>query len=440
MTHEPNHSDDTEGEQNGSITPVDISRRDVTKGIGLAGIGLGSTAGYSGSVVAQESVWVDDFSFGNARGWLDSVGNEPPVSEDSDSGTYSLLSETAEDHYRGTWENGPILDMSEEFIVNATFKYNWISGSRTDRHVRLGLEPDGGDSFAFIQFNAPEDIIFLGEDRTEVVPSTDIDRSMSGASEYEEEWINVELYSDSETDVLQAKVWSLSEPEPEEYQIERTFSDFVGRARVDVGNDSDIVRESWLDDIRIEGIVSESDYLELKTDRWLDYGATRDYRVVWEDPETGNRGDVTADSEVTSGNPSVVSVDQTEHTITATEDPDVNERIQLNATYEESEEAAFANVTVASPTMDNTDILPPMQRVSATLTDDNIYAIIIAVFGGIFGARVSSAFGGLALATMIAVIAWFGGWLSSGLVLVGLFLSLFIGLNLAANIDYTMQR
>jgi hypothetical protein len=65
---------------------------------------------------------------------------------------------------------------------------------------------------------------------------------------------------------------------------------------------------------------------------------------------------------------------------------------------------------------------------------------LIATVFAVAAARFSGAFAGLAVAQMIIVVAWFGGYVSFATAAVSLFTALFVGLNLAANVDYTGGR
>ena len=55
-------------------------------------------------------------------------------------------------------------------------------------------------------------------------------------------------------------------------------------------------------------------------------------------------------------------------------------------------------------------------------------------------ARFTSSFGGLAIGQITLVVGWLGGWVEWEMAVASLFVALFIGLNVAANVDYQSGR
>jgi hypothetical protein len=189
-----------------------------------------------------------------------------------------------------------------------------------------------------------------------------------------------------------------------------------------------------------------SSALQIETRGFLEHGQSTPYTVVFEnqtDDGTVGRMDVTADAVVSSGNTSVITIDRVEKAVIATQDTAVNQRAYIRAEYTAGDGTTYVaekNVTVANETVENMEILPSWNRTSASFTDTTIQALIVATFMGIIGARVATSFAGLGMMQITIMAGWFVGYVSIGMAMVSLFTALFIGLNMAANIDYTVRR
>ena len=411
--------------------------------VGLTVLLLVTALAFTGGfAVGQEAtVWEEDFEDGSMDGW---VTDNPTASVvlDGFDGDRSLRVSTDEADGSVVWGEGPVLDMEESFEIEGLMRGQRTSGTDSTAHIRVGIEDDleDPDVNALLMFNEPQGVTFLSSDALVDASELDANDDNVMAGSFNDEWVRYRIWSDSDDNTLYAKVWPAGDEEPVEAQLEESFEGVNGEFSVVVGEQESDERVLWLDSVRIDGEEAIDPNLELITQSWLPYGGTADYRVAYTNPDTGDREDVTENATVTSPRPEIVFVDSALQQIQATDDDGVNERVRLKAEYEEADAPSYKYVTVASPSLDNMEILPTMQRIQATMTDPNIRVIIVAIFGGIIGTRFSSAFGGLGFSTLVMVVGWFGGWVETGIVMVALFTALFIGLNLAANIDYTVRR
>ena len=181
--------------------------------------------------------------------------------------------------------------------------------------------------------------------------------------------------------------------------------------------------------------------IELDVPGYMAHNETREYTVyaVWLDNETVvERFDVTEDATVTSGNETILTVDEDAHTITSTDNVDINTVVNVTAVWET--ETITENITVANQTLDNIEILPGWNRFAALIGDTNVQVIIVATLIGIVATRIATSFAGISAMQITLVVGWFAGWVHEGLVIAGLFAALFIGFNLAANINYQVRR
>jgi hypothetical protein len=180
--------------------------------------------------------------------------------------------------------------------------------------------------------------------------------------------------------------------------------------------------------------------LDIETRNYIKHGNAAAYEIYYTDPDTGETTIVNNESglSLNSSNTSVFTVDTANEQLVATGDTSINQREQFTAEYEGLQ--TQENITVANQTVENLPILPGITRVGATYSDTNIALILVGTLLGVVATWVSSAFAGIGALQLTLVAGWFVDLVSLGVVLVGLFAALFIGLNLAANIDYAVSR
>lgn len=182
--------------------------------------------------------------------------------------------------------------------------------------------------------------------------------------------------------------------------------------------------------------------LQIDVRNYIKHDNTSKYEVHYTNPDTGNTSNVTGSSDLTvnTSNSTVFTLNKTANRAVATSNKSVNSKANLTAEYDGVNTVNNSEpITVANATVDNLEILPGLTRVEATYTDSNIVLILIGTMLGVIATRFSSAFAGIATIQLTLVAGFFVDLISLGVVLVGLFGALFIGLNLAANIDYTVR-
>lgn len=213
-------------------------------------------------------------------------------------------------------------------------------------------------------------------------------------------------------------------------------------------NESANITINGTDVVRDFNLTNRSSALDLQVRPFIKHGQTVPYEVqVTLTNETTGEEDrmlVTDDSIVTSSNPAVVSVNGFNHEVTGTSDTSINQRVTLTARWENPADnrtlTAEQNVTVANATIENIDILPPFTRWTATFSDSTIQVILVAMGAGIIASRWASSFAGVAGVTILMEMGWIMGFVSDGVAIVTVFIALFVGLNVAGNVDYQVGR
>lgn len=396
----------------------------------------------AGIAAAQqiEQTWSDDFEDGDVDGWTD---DNPTVQADSASteGDWSLYIESTSSSGNGytEWADGPYLDMRDDFEITATFKHNKLDGTNADQNVRIGIQAGNDlstEEHALLVFSDSGGDTYLTNGSDDRVGHNTVNDAFTN------EWVHVRIWSDAGSSELNASVWTVDQTEPSDPMMNETFEGTAGPFSVNVGSGPPNERQAWLDSIEVVGYEAIDPNMTIETSNYLRHGKTQPYNVTIEEyNETQGRNvtrDITAEANVTSLDADGITVDQSNHRLIATSDTSYADRVQIRAEYNDS--VAYTYVSVANETVANAEVLPPTRRYTAALGDSTIFALIIATLVGVVGARVSTSFGGLGASTMTLTIAGFAGWVGMGFVAFSVFVAMFIGLNLAANIDYQVRR
>lgn len=174
---------------------------------------------------------------------------------------------------------------------------------------------------------------------------------------------------------------------------------------------------------------------------YMEHGETYPYEVVVS--VNGDRSDVTSEATVTSGDTSVVTIDSVAEEVIATSDTSVNNRTFVRAEWTDDDGNVYTaerNVTVANATVENIAILPSFTRATASLSDDTLKVIIVATMVGAAAALIATSFAGISAMTMIMLLGWLAGMTNNGMAIVTVLIAMFIGMNVAGNVDYTVRR
>lgn len=387
-----------------------------------------------------EDTFTDDFEGGDANGWENVETDTAAVVDTfSTEGNYSLYAASQNipnnpSNPSFEWVSGPTLDLQEQFTISGTLYYDSVDGEGAE-NVRVGIT--GED-----QTQTGENVYLLfdyGAGETRIGTDIDDTEGESLNNDFKETWVNFEIQSNAENGTINAKVWEEGTSEPSEYQITRSgFEGNAGPFGVNPGFNDQADREIWLDSIQIDGTTVTDPALRLDTGNYLEFGDTQKYTLYDLQGENEIRYDVTENSTVTSGNPSVISVDEDTNELTATEDENVSTRVNITATYEGRND--IQQVTVAEQSIENLDVLPFLGRTGAMFLDRGFQMILVGLLLSVAATRTGGVYAGLGIYQMSLTAGWLIGWVPIGLALVGLFTTLFIGLNIAANIDYTVRR
>lgn len=181
--------------------------------------------------------------------------------------------------------------------------------------------------------------------------------------------------------------------------------------------------------------VDPSDDLRLDVPKYLPHNDSSHYAV--EANQSGEWVDVTDSATVTPGNTDVLTFYPDNQTVVAGGNKSINERVNVTAEYAGMN--ATGNIVVATPTVDNLDLLPAWWSVNALLSDWTVIWILMATLIATAATRMATTFAGIGAFVMAMVMGWIMGDVPNGIMVATTFMGIFIGLNLAANIDYSVR-
>jgi outer membrane protein assembly factor BamB len=172
--------------------------------------------------------------------------------------------------------------------------------------------------------------------------------------------------------------------------------------------------------------------LWVDTREFVEHNLTVDATVYAYDDVDGWT-DVTNSSSITVDNTTALTYSNGQ--LTSTKDKSVNTIVEVRADY--GRFYGSADVTVATETVNNTDILPPMQSATAVMDDDNGLVVVLATAISAAVAFFASSLAGVAAFPVIIVGAWVAGYVSTAVLLASMLMSIFIGLNVAQVVEYS---
>lgn len=203
-------------------------------------------------------------------------------------------------------------------------------------------------------------------------------------------------------------------------------------------------------------LTNFSEALIIDTKPFLEHGQSSPYQVnaAIHNDTTGeiDRFGVTTDATVTSADTNVVTTDVINQEVVATSDTSVNNRTHVQAEWTDPDTGQTyttqANVTVANKTVDNLGILPAWTKISAVIgggTDDNpgdrtFLLILIGTALAAAVSRIATSLAGLGALTSILLMGWILGMTNDGLAIVTVLTAMFIGMNVAGNVDYQVRK
>lgn len=172
----------------------------------------------------------------------------------------------------------------------------------------------------------------------------------------------------------------------------------------------------------------------------LNHSATGGFRITWTNDTSGK--DVTDQVALQTADGDLITIDNINNKITATSNTSIVGRATVNATYTVNGEQinGSAIVVVAPQEVEYIEILPTLDRFAATMTDNSFFSILISTLLAAAVVPLAGAFSGLAVGTAAMALFWLMGLQTLGMAFLSFFTASFIGLNLAANIDYQVRR
>jgi len=338
------------------------------------------------------------------------------------------------------WENVII-----SYNTSSASVYTWDAGSTAP------AQPDGTTSISASQADLSPDTVVGPEDGIDTAyldeigfnqpdPTYNVSGRVRDADSNDYlSGVSIEVY-DTQTDTLNASATTNSIGQYDVGGLENgTY--LIWANKTGYQNENRTITVDGEDQIQNFALASFNGSINLRARNFMDHGESTPYSVIV--TIDGDRKDVTDTATVTSSNTSVVTVDASADELVATSNIDVNDRVTVTAEYTDQNGNVYVtqqNVTVANETVENIGILPTASRFTASIDDQTIQAILVATGFGAAAALIASSFAGLGATTLIMTIAWLADYVGDGMIIVTVLVALFVGLNMALNIDYTVTK
>jgi len=215
------------------------------------------------------------------------------------------------------------------------------------------------------------------------------------------------------------------------YDITAEHPDYLTRSEeVDVsGADLTVDFRLWKPD----------EAIRINTREFLKHGQETEFVVEIRDFEEGGWTDVTNNTEL-DYNWSVVTINSSSKTMTATDNEWLNAKTNVTAKWYDprnnEERITSTSVTVANETVGNIEVLPPMQRFTATIGDSNTQVILVATGTAAAVAAFATSLAGLAAFVLVIIAGWVAGFAGTHVVIAGLLIGIMLGLNVSQVVEY----
>jgi hypothetical protein len=183
-------------------------------------------------------------------------------------------------------------------------------------------------------------------------------------------------------------------------------------------------------------IREQNESLRIETREFIEHDQTVPFEVLHYNESTESWENVTADPDlnVTVEDPQIVTIGN--GTITATNDTTVNNETFVNANYTPTGATDSQHVVVANETIENVDILPPMQKFTASVGTPDMQVVLIATGVGAGIGLLATSLAGIGGFTLVIIAGWLGGYSETHTLIAGLLIALFVGLNVSQLVEF----
>lgn len=226
---------------------------------------------------------------------------------------------------------------------------------------------------------------------------------------------------------------------PEDFGDRINFTFSVPTQTVGTYETLDVTNDTADDEPPENASEADDGELHLRVTNHLEHGESSSYRVIYDDPALpGETRNVTGSASVTSDDTNLVTINSSAFRVDATDDENDSGVTTVRAYYD----GRWSNrtVVVAQTDVENIDILPIWPSIEATIGDNTFFWILIATLGAAAAAQISTSFGGVGVFVIMMSFGWTIGDVGNGIMLTTIICGIFLGLNLATNIDMQVRQ
>lgn len=323
-----------------------------------------------------------------------------------------------------------------DLVASTTLEYN--TNDNLSQTSALRVIDNSDDNFQTSGVFSDYEVYGEGSDPGEKLDGYVTDQEGDAIESATVEAVNTSSGNVAETATTNGSGYYAMNLDDGEYNVTASKDEYV--------NDTETVNISGTTVTQNFTLTEQDRSLQIDTRMFLKHGESAPYTIIHGFVnKDGNfvRENVTANATVTSNNTNVVTVDTSTFELNATDDVTVNNRTFVTANYTRDDGTLLQdtkNVTVANKTVENLDILPPVTRFGASIADRTVQVIILATAVGVAAAIFAGVFAGVAGLTMAMLMGWVIGYVGDGMIIITLITAMFIGMNVAGNVDYTVRR
>ena len=214
----------------------------------------------------------------------------------------------------------------------------------------------------------------------------------------------------------------------------------VTASKTGYNTDSAIITVNGANKTQNFRLIPDDFQLDLQIQNYMEHGSRQPYRVEYRRVTSdGNIVStlVTEQANLSSDNTNVISIDNQNNELVATDNRSVADRVNITAEYTTSDGTVYQttkNVTVANNTIENIGIMPGSQFIGAFLNigkglgTEIQWLFLIITFGAVMARLSRNEWIGLGAISMSLIITWLMGYVSVGIMMISLLFAIAMAL------------
>lgn len=461
------------------VTALSLSLLALTAGIAMGNVTTtddfedGDTVGWSTGTVTTTNVYQGTYAYQGSGTWTAA----PTVNKDDSSGQFLYRADNSENEVVIPVTGAQILmtssaaiglDVQNDGVFRQDIETNiddgrwyWIEwelygggGMRAKAWPANGTEPTSweanvtGSGLTDAEFDTGNNNVVIDDVTLNTAPTgARLDGNVTDGEGEPIESATVEATNGSRTysTVTNADGSYTLALEPDNWTVTAGKPNYINQSKEVQLNQS----ESKILNFELRAINQS---LRFNAPAYMQHGDRAGYELLVLKNGTDQRfTNVTEVANVTSLDTDVVTVDNGTNELVATSNRSVNSKANLTVQWTNDDGQTLTTthtVTVANQTVNNLDVLPAVNSFAAIIGggtdsdrgDRSFLVILIATGVGAAAALIATSLAGVAIIPLVCTAGWLAGYAQVQIAIASALVALFVGMNIAANIDYGSIR